>query len=411
MSVEMVSENLMNQHLSIRRLQSNRWTAAATISCLTLLTFVAATTASPPGLVRCSAEECGLNAARLAAIDDVIEEGLRYDQMPGCVVLVGYRNRIAWLKSYGSRQLKPDVVPMTTDTVFDLASLTKPIATATSIMLLIEDGLVELDAPAAKYIPQFGNTGKEVITIRQLLTHQSGLLPDNSIRDYENGRVQAFQRIHELDLRAEPGTRFMYSDVGFIVLGEIVERVSGKSLDVFSKERIFSALGMSETGFNPVSAIQKRAAPTQERNGGWMRGEVHDPRAYKLDGVAGHAGLFATAEDLARYAQMLMNDGTLGKTRILKPETCRLMTTSQEVSSGVRTLGWDRRTGYSSNRGDLFSKQAFGHGGFTGTALWIDPTQKMFVIFLSNRVHPHGKGSVNSLVGRIGTIAAAAIKK
>ena len=203
----------------------------------------------------------------------------------------------------------------------------------------------------------------------------------------------------------------MYSDVGFIVLGEIVERVSGKSLDAFSKERIFSALGMAETGFNPVSAIQKRAAPTQERNGEWMRGEVHDPRAYKLGGVAGHAGLFATAEDLARYAQMLMNDGTLGKTRILKPETCRLMTTSQEVSSGVRTLGWDRRTGYSSNRGDLFSKQAFGHGGFTGTALWIDPTQKMFVIFLSNRVHPHGKGSVNSLVGRIGTIAAAAIKK
>lgn len=401
----------MNHCLNTRRPLSRRWTIVATSLFLTLLTFVATTTASPPGLVRCSPEECGLNAARLTAIDNVVEEGLRYERMPGCVVLVGHRGRIAWLKSYGSRQLKPHVVPMTTDTVFDLASLTKPIATATSIMLLIEDGLVELDAPAAKYIPEFGNTGKEVITIRQLLTHQSGLLPDNSIRDYQDGRVQAFQRIHKLDLRANPGTRFMYSDVGFIVLGEIVERVSGKSLDEFAKERIFTPLGMSETGFNPEAALQRRAAPTQERNGEWMRGEVHDPRAFRMDGVAGHAGLFSTAEDLARFAQMLINNGCLGETRILKPEICQLMQTSQDVSSGVRTLGWDRRTGYSSNRGDLFSEQAFGHGGFTGTALWIDPAQEMFVIFLSNRVHPDGKGSVNALAGRIGTIAAAAINE
>jgi CubicO group peptidase (beta-lactamase class C family) len=401
----------MNQRLNFRGPLSSRWAGSATICCMMLLTFAATATASPPGLVRCSADECGLDAARLAAIDAVVEEGLRYERMPGCVVLVGYRGRIAWLKSYGSRQLKPDVVPMTTDTVFDLASLTKPIATATSIMLLIEDGLVELDAPAAKYIPELANNGKEVITIRQLLTHQSGLLPDNSIRNYEDGKVEAFRRIHELDLRAEPGTRFMYSDVGFIVLGEIVERVSGKPLDEFSRERIFTPLGMSETGFNPDSDLKDRAAPTQERKGEWMRGEVHDPRAYKLGGVAGHAGLFSTAEDLARYAQMLVNVGVLGETRILKPETCRLMQTSQEVSSGVRTLGWDRRTGYSSNRGDLFSARAFGHGGFTGTALWIDPAQEMFVIFLSNRVHPDGKGSINSLAGRIGTIAAAAIKE
>lgn len=375
-----------------------------------LLTMLAAEAmADPPGLTQCQPAECGLSASRLAVIDDLVAEGLRYERMPGCVVLVGHRGRIVWLKSYGSRQVKPDAVPMTTDTVFDLASLTKPIATATSIMLLIEDGLVELDAPAARYIPEFGNTGKEVITIRQLLTHQSGLLPDNSIKDYENGRVDAFRRIHELNLRAEPGTRFMYSDVGFIVLGEIVERVSGTSLDAFAKDRIFKPLGMSETGFNPPADLKQRAAPTQERNGEWMRGEVHDPRSFKLNGVAGHAGLFSTAEDLARYAQMLINKGALGDAQILKPETCRLMQSSQEVSSGVRTLGWDRRTAYSSNRGDLFSASAFGHGGFTGTALWIDPEQEMFVIFLSNRVHPDGNGSVNSLAGRIGTIAAAAI--
>lgn len=401
----------MNRRLNFSSQLSNQSAGVAAACCLILLAFVATTTASPPGLVRCSADKCGLDASRLAAIDNVVEEGLRYERMPGCVVLVGYRGRIAWLKSYGSRQVKPDVVAMTTDTLFDLASLTKPIATATSIMLLIEDGLIDLDATAAKYIPELAVNGKEVITIRQLLTHQSGLLPDNSIRDYEDGRVEAFRRIHELDLRAEPGTRFMYSDVGFIVLGEIVERVSGKTLDVFARERIFTPLGMSETGFKPHSDLKKRAAPTQERNGKWMRGEVHDPRAYKLDGVAGHAGLFSTAEDLARYAQMLVNGGILGETRILKPETCQLMQTSQEVSSGVRTLGWDRRTGYSSNRGDLFSAGAFGHGGFTGTALWVDPAQEMFVIFLSNRVHPDGKGSVNSLAGRLGTIASASIKE
>lgn len=381
------------------------------LSLCLLAVPVGASSAEPKALVQCEPAECGLNASRLAAIDDVIAEGLRYERMPGCVVLVGYRGKITWLKSYGFRQVKPDLVPMTTDTVFDLASLTKPIATATSILLLIEDGLVELDAPATKYIPEFGVEGKEVITIRQLLTHQSGLLPDNSIKDYENGRAAAFLRIHELDLRAEPGTRFMYSDVGFIVLGEIVERVSGKALDVFANERIFTPLGMSETGFNPPADLKKRAAPTQERNGEWMRGEVHDPRAFRMGGVAGHAGLFSTAEDLARYAQMLINNGRLGEMRILKPETSQLMQTSQEVSSGVRTLGWDRRTGYSSNRGDLFSPDAFGHGGFTGTALWIDPEQEMIVIFLSNRIHPNGKGSVNSLAGRIGTIAAAAIKE
>lgn len=383
----------------------NRW-----ITFIGLLLVPAAVLSeSPPGLIRCEPAECGLSASRLAAIDRVVEEGLRNDRMPGCVVLIGHKGCIPWLMSYGSRQVKPDVVTMTTDTVFDLASLTKPIATATSVMLLIEDGLVELDAPAARYVPEFGVNGKEKITVRQLLTHQSGLLPDNSIKDYADGRDEAIRRIHELDLRAEPGSQFIYSDVGFIVLGEIVERVSGKTLDAFSRERVFKPLGMTKTGFNPSSELGKHAAPTEERNGDWMRGEVHDPRAFRLGGVAGHAGLFSTAEDLARFAQMLLNDGVLGETRILKPETCALMRSSQQVSSGVRTLGWDRQTGYSSNRGDLFSTSAFGHGGFTGTALWIDPEQEMFVIFLSNRVHPDGKGSVNSLAGRIGTISAAAI--
>ena len=390
-----------------------KWTVGRLwiVGLVLLVAASAGVAETPSGLARCEPAECGLSAARLAAIDRVVEEGLRYERMPGCVVLVGYKGRIPLLKSYGSRQIKPETVTMTTDTVFDLASLTKPIATATSVMLLIEDGLIELDAPASRYVPEFTGHGKELITIRQLLTHQSGLLPDNSIKDYGDGRDEAFRRIHALDLRAEPGTQFMYSDVGFIVLGEVVERVSGKSLDQFSRERIFEPLGMTATGFNPAAELKRRAAPTQERNGEWMRGEVHDPRAYLLGGVAGHAGLFSTAEDLARYAQMLLNDGVLGETRILKPETCRLMQSSQQLASGLRTLGWDRQTGYSSNRGDLFSDNAFGHGGFTGTALWIDPGLEMFVVFLSNRVHPDGQGSVNPLAGRIGTIAAAAIRE
>jgi CubicO group peptidase (beta-lactamase class C family) len=166
---------------------------------------------------------------------------------------------------------------------------------------------------------------------------------------------------------------------------------------------------MDETGFLPREELRQRAAPTEQREGRWMRGEVHDPRAYHLGGIAGHAGLFSTCEDLARYAQMLLGDGQYGGVRVLQPETVRLMTAPVPVSSGLRGLGWDIRTGYSSNRGDLFTPRAFGHGGFTGTTFWVDPGQDLFVVFLGNRLHPDGKGSVNTLAGRIGTIAAAAI--
>jgi CubicO group peptidase (beta-lactamase class C family) len=364
--------------------------------------------AAPPALPLVRPEAVGMNAARLRHIDEIVQEGLDRDRMPGCVVLVGTRGSIAWLKAYGSRQTQPEVVPMTTDTVFDLASLTKPVATATSVMSLIEQQKIALDDPVVKYIPEFAPNGKHVITIRHLLTHQSGLLPDNSLRDYQDGPKLAFERIHDLKLRAEPGTRFIYSDVGFLVLGELVERISGRTLNEYAEATIYRPLGMTETGYLPAESLQERSAVTQQREGRWMRGEVHDPRAWELGGVAGHAGLFSTAQDLARYAQMLLNGGELGDTRILQETTVTLMRTPVRVSGGLRALGWDVRTGYSSNRGDLFSKQAFGHGGFTGTALWIDPELNLFVVFLSNRVHPDGKGSVNSLAGRIGTIAAAA---
>jgi uncharacterized protein YbbC (DUF1343 family) len=299
---------------------------------------------------------------------------------------------------------------MTSDTVFDMASITKPVATASSVMLLVEQGKIDLAAPVSQYIPDFGQNGKEEVTVYQLLTHQSGLLPDNSIDDYNDGPAAALDRIHALPLRAPPRTRFIYSDVNFITLGELVQTVSGMNVHEFSRHHIYEPLSMSETGYLPPDERRQRAAPTEQREGRWMQGEVHDPRAYKLDGVAGHAGLFSTAEDLAVFAQMLLGGGEYQGVRILKPETVELMTRGNEVpGGGYRALGWDSRSGYSSNRGDLLSARAFGHGGFTGTVLWIDPELDLFYIFLSNRVHPDGKGLVNPLAGRIGTVAAAAI--
>jgi len=350
-----------------------------------------------------------MDSARLAVIDQVVQEGLERENMPGCVVAIGRQGRLVLLKAYGAKQVQPERAPMTTDTLFDLASLTKPIATATSIMVLVERGQIELDAPLARYIPEFGANGKQDITVLHLLTHQGGLIPDNALSDYESGPEEALRRVHGLEPQSPPGTKFVYTDVGFIMLGELVRAVTGKDVHAFSQETIFGPLGMHETGYLPPAELRERAAPTEQRDDQWMRGEVHDPRAYLLGGIAGHAGLFSTAQDLSRYAQMMLNGGRLGDVQVLKPETVELMTRAVPVSSGRRALGWDARTGYSSNRGDLFSPRAFGHGGFTGTALWIDPELELFVIFLSNRVHPDGKGLVNPLAGRIGTIAAAAI--
>lgn len=352
----------------------------------------------------------GMNPDRLAVIDEVVQEGIRREKMPGAVVLVGYRGGIVYHKAFGHRQLLPQKKPMQTDTVFDMASLTKPIATATCIMLLIEDGKIKLTEKVAAYIPEFAANGKQDITVRQLLIHSGGLIPDNSIKDYVNGPEEAFRKIHELKTYVTPGTKFVYTDVGFIVLAEIIERITGKSVHEFSQERIFRPLAMNETGYLPANNLHARCAVTEQRAGKWMQGEVHDPRSYALGGIAGHAGLFSTATDLATYCQMMINKGIMGDARIMQPGTTALMTTPIEVSSGIRTLGWDVRSPYSSNRGDLFSKSAFGHGGFTGTAMWIDPDQQLFVVFLSNRVHPNGKGSVNTIAGRVATIAGAAIK-
>lgn len=365
--------------------------------------------APPESIPLRSPEALGFDTARLSLIDDLVNEGLSQNKMPGAVVVVGRRGGVAFRKAYGFRQTIPQQVPMTLDTVFDLASLTKPIATATSAMVLVQQGKIDVNATVATYLPDFAANGKDKITVRHLLTHVGGLIADNSIKDYSGTPKQSIANIMALKPDAEPGQEFTYSDVGFIVLGEIVKKVSGKNVHEFSQETIYGPLGMSETGYLPGDSLKARAAVTEQREDRWMQGEVHDPRAYALGGIAGHAGLFSTADDLSKYAVMMLNGGRLGDTEILNPATFELMTTAVDVPRGRRALGWDARTGYSSNRGDLMSSYAFGHGGFTGTGIWIDPATDLFVLFLSNRVHPDGKGLVNPLIGRIGTIAGAAL--
>jgi len=381
-----------------------------TVLCLALITGACAAAEVPPKLPRAAPAQAGMDATRLAVIDQLVVEGLRRGEMAGAVVLVARQGRTVYLRAFGHRQVQPAEVAMTTDTVFDLASLTKPIATATSIMHLAAAGRIQLDDPVAKHLPEFAVNGKQDVTIRQLLTHQGGLTPDNALRDYQDGTENAWQRIWALPLSAAAGSRFIYSDVGYIVLGELVHRVSGTPLDGFSREHVFGPLGMTETEFLPNEMLRRRAAATEQREGRWMCGEVHDPRAYLLGGVAGHAGLFSTAEDLAVYGRMMSQGGRYAGVQILPADAVAQMTAPHCAGEGMRGLGWDMRSGYSSNRGDLLSPRAVGHGGFTGTAIWIDPSLDLVVVFLSNRLHPDGKGTVNPLIGRIGTIAAAAIE-
>ena len=367
--------------------------------------------ATPPKLREASPESLGLLSGLEQRIAAAIKPEIAKGNLPGCVVTIGYRGEIVLRQAYGDRQIEPSREAMTTDTVFDLASLTKPVATATSVMVLLQEGKIRLGAKVSEYIPEFAANGKESITIEQLLIHQGGLIPDNSLRDYQEGSEEAFKRIYALKTYVEPGSKFVYTDVGFIVLADVVKRVSGKDVHQFSQERIFGPLGLTETGYQPRAELQARSAPHDKRDDEWIKGEVHDPRSYELDGIAGHAGLFSTATDLAVYAQMMLNGGEYGDARILGTATVEKMTAPYPVSSGIRGLGWDKQTGYSSNKGELLSDRAFGHGGFTGTAIWMDPEKELFIIFLSNRLHPDGKGSVNRLAGKIATLAAASINK
>ena len=364
----------------------------------------------------------GIAVQRLDRIDGVVQDSIAKRELPGAVVLVGRGAKTVFLRAYGNRAVEPVAEPMTVDTVFDLASLTKTVATAPSVMILGEEGKLALSDPVVRYIPEFaaGGGDRSKVTIEQLLTHRAGLPPDDPLDLYTGTPEEIFARKYRQPLASPPGSRFVYSDVGYEVLGEVVRRVSGETLDRFAEERIFRPLGMKETFFIPLSPGGQpahlhgiplsRFAPTERREGRWMRGEVHDPRAYAVGGVAGHAGLFSTAADLAKFCRMILAGGRLGHARILSPLGVEAMTRPRLYGDGdLRGLGWDIATAYSRNRGDLFPPGSFGHTGFTGTALWIDPASETFVVFLSNRVHPDGKGDVLRLRAAVSTIVAAAV--
>ncbi|HEY0431366.1 MAG TPA: serine hydrolase, partial [Pyrinomonadaceae bacterium] len=369
-----------------------------------------------------------VSVERLKAIDNAVDSEIKQRHLPGAVVLIARNGGVVWRKAYGDRALEPAREAMTTNTIFDLASLTKVVATATSIMILVERGKLRLSDPLSNYIPEIKGEGRERITIELLLTHRAGYAPDFDLKDRWTGYDEAIKRLVTEPLRNPAGARFVYSDINYIALGEVVHRVSGLTLDEFARQNIFLPLGMRDTSFRPSAKLRSRIAPTERRRGQlsylgdkpqesepdgdkWLRGEVHDPTSYRMQGVAGHAGLFSTADDLAIYCQMILNGGEYRGVRILSPMTVDEMIRPRIVSElgWTRGLGWDINSSFSTNRGDIFPLGSFGHTGFTGTSFWLDPASKMFVIFLSNRVHPDGKGDVAALRGRVAAIAAGSV--
>jgi uncharacterized protein YbbC (DUF1343 family)/CubicO group peptidase (beta-lactamase class C family) len=358
--------------------------------------------------------EAGLSQQKLAGIASVVQEAIRTGKCPGAVVVVGHQGRAIYRKAFGHRALVPHEVPMTVHTIFDLASLTKVVATTTAIMQLVEQGKIALSAPVSDYWPEFKANGKEDITVRELMTHYSGLPPDLALKPDWSGYETAMKMIVDEKPMAPPGSRFIYSDINFETLGELVRRVSGEPLDVYCSKHIFAPLGMKETRFKPPATWRRRIAPTQYQHGDrgkMLWGEVHDPTAYNMGGVAGHAGLFSTADDLTIFAQMLLDGGSYKGARILSPLSVEKMTSPQNPPDKmvVRGLGWDLDSPFASNRGELLAVGSSGHSGFTGTDIWIDPVTKTYILILSNRVHPDGKGDVVPMRTKIATLVAAAL--
>jgi len=356
----------------------------------------------------------------LMMIDEAIEKAIDEGKLPGATVLVARKRTVVYRKAFGDAQVVPTIEKMTIGKIFDLASVTKPVATATSIMILVEEGKLRLMDPVSKYIPEFtryvDEDGEESGPIRlyHLLTHTSGLPPytnaNNLKKEYgEPCPAQVIHRIATIEKRNPPGVNFDYSCLGFITLAEIVHRVSGMTIDEFSRKRIFEPLGMKSTTYCPPKELLPRIAPTEVFDGKPLRGKVHDPLAQLMDGKSGNAGLFSNADDLAIFAQMLLNGGIYGKMRIISPMTVKAMTTVYPgLEFAGRGLGWDVCSDYSSNLGDIFPVSSFGHTGFTGTSICIDPTSETFIILLTNRVHVPD-GNVIRLRSLIANIVASSV--
>jgi uncharacterized protein YbbC (DUF1343 family) len=338
------------------------------------------------------------------AIGAIVRDEIANGKVPGAVVVLGIGDRIVVRQAYGNRSVMPSVQPATLDTIYDAASLTKVMATSVAIMQLVERGQIDLDRPAAAYWPAFAANGKADITVRQLMTHYASLPAGIPTRAW-SGTEGALDAIVALKPLAPAGTRFVYSDVDFIVLGEIVRRVSGQPLDAYAAKNIFQPLGMRDTAFRP-SVPRDRIAPADVEGGELRWGEVQDPIAYRMGGVAGHAGAFTTADDLTKFAQMMLAGGK----GVLKPASVAAMTQPQSPPGGsaLRGLGWDIDSPYAVWLAPSFSTQSYGHTGYTGTAIWIDPATRTFLIVLTNRLHPDGKGNNLQMLRRLSTVAGAA---
>lgn len=369
-----------------------------------LIVLFALAFARPPAA---RAQEGAFFPEKLAEMDAAIRLAIADGRLPGGVLWVERQGQ-SYKKAFGDRALEPERIATTEDTIYDAASLTKVLATTTAVMRLVEAGKIDLSEPVSRYLPNFSGGDKDKVTVRHLLTHTSGTKPGISSAGWSD-YAGAIAKACAEPLATTPDTIIRYSDINFILLGEVARVAAGRPLEEYVAAEIFGPLGMHDTSYRPGESARARLAPTTRDV---ELGVVHDPTARKMGGVAGHAGLFTTASDLARFARMLLANGELDGARILKPETVQLMTSVQTPSSitGRRGLGWDIDTSYSGPRGKWLPIGSFGHTGWTGGSLWIDPFSKTFVIFLSNRNHPTESGNVLPLRATLGTLAAEAVR-
>ncbi len=367
-------------------------------------------------------EAVGMSSTRLASLDEIVKEAVARKDFPGAVLVIARKGKTVYRKAFGLSQLVPEPRPLTADMIFDLASVTKPVATATSVMLLVERGQIRLWDRVRLYVPEFttwygekGRAGDEA-RLYNLLTHTSGLPPYTDAK--EAGKklgdpcttADLVRLIAEIPKEMPVGHEFVYSCLNYITLAHIVHKVSGQALDEFAAENIFEPLGMTRTFYRPPADLVDQCVPTEVIDGKPLRGVVHDPLARLQGGVSGNAGLFSTADDLALFAQMLLGRGELNGVRILSPLTVERMTEIYPwVGRSGRGLGWDIDTDYATVRGDLFGLRSYGHSGYTGTSIWIDPETQTTVVFLTNRVHPDDKGEIIALRSKVANVVAAAI--
>ena len=353
---------------------------------LFVTTIAAVVSAAGGGLPLKNPSSVGMSATRLAKIDHVVERGIAAGGYPGASVVVGRRGAAVLERGFGRLSWESESSPVIAErTIYDLASLTKVVGTTTAVMILFDEGKIHLDDPVSRYVPEFSGGDKDLVTVRMLLEHRSGLPAGRDLWRTAHSPAEAREQVISTSHVYKPGDRYIYSDLGADMLGFVVEAASGQPLDQFLASRVWAPLGMTDTFFRPADSVRSRVAPTEvdPPRGYPLQGEVHDENAYALGGVAGHAGLFSTASDLSVFAQMMLNGGEYGGTRIVADSTVALFT---KRAAGSRALGWDTCDGDGSC-GKYLSSRAYGHTGYTGTSLWIDPDHDIFVVLLTNRVH------------------------